>query len=113
MRSANLNAHEKHRRSLRYEHDREKILHLTEAQSFDLRIGTRSLGAAIPAIVGVGAIAVFLVVGFIVLIVVRHEIMEREAVVAGGEGDSAVGSPYLSGGQVRSRRGGENGPAVT
>jgi hypothetical protein len=47
-----------------------------------------ALGAAIPGEVVVGAVAVVLAVGLVVLAVVGDEIGEREAVVGGDEVDA-------------------------
>ena len=47
----------------------------------------RALDAAVPAAVVVGAVAVVLEVGLVVLLVVRDEVVEREAVVGGDEVD--------------------------
>ena len=57
----------------------------------------RPLDAAVPAEIGVVAVLVVLAVGLVVLLVVRHEIPQREAVVAGEEID---GVPRLPAGRA-------------
>src|SRR5262249_5759115 len=57
----------------------------------DLRIVGRSLGAAVPGEVVVGAVAVVLLVGLVVLPVMADEVGQGEAVVAGEEVDAPGG----------------------
>ena len=73
----------------------QQVLHLAVAQRFDLRIVGRPLDAAVPAAIVVGAVAVVLAVGLVVLAVVRHEIVQREAVVAGDEVHAGFGFALL------------------
>ena len=61
-------------------------------QGQDVGVVGRAFGAAIPAVVVVGAVFVILAVGFVVFVVVADEIFEREAVMAGDEIDAGVGS---------------------
>ena len=63
----------------------EKIPALEGAQREDLGIGGWPLGSAIPTVVRVVAVAVFLPVGFVVLLVMAHEVAQCEAVMAGDE----------------------------
>jgi len=58
-------------------------------------IGGGAFHAAVPAEVGVGAVGVALVVGDVVLEVVRHQIVQREAVVTSDEVDAVYGKPAL------------------
>ena len=51
--------------------------------------------AAVPAAVVVGAVAVVLAVGLVVLVVVGDQIVQREAVVAGHEVDALLGLALL------------------
>ncbi len=56
----------------------------------DLGLVRRPLAAAVPGTVVAFAVAVAFAVGLVVLVVVRHEISEREAVVRGDEVDARV-----------------------
>jgi hypothetical protein len=57
----------------------------------DHRVVGRALDAAVPGTVVVGAVAVVLAVGLVVLVVVCREVGEREAVVRGDEVDRGRG----------------------
>jgi hypothetical protein len=63
----------------------------TRAQVADRRIVRRPFGAPVGAAVVVAAVAVVLAVRVVVLVLVRHEIGEREAVVRGDEVDRRPG----------------------
>ena len=57
----------------------------------DLRWSGRAFHATVPAVVGVGAVAVKFVIGFVVLLVVGGQVVEGKAVVAGDKVNTAVG----------------------
>ena len=84
---AELVAAEQHRHALREEERRQEVAHLPVAQRVHGGVVGRPLGAAVPAAVVVGAVAVPLPVRLVVLLVVRDEVGEREAVVGGDEVD--------------------------
>ena len=67
-----------------------KLLDLAAPQRLDRRVVGRALDAAVPAEVLVVAVAVALAVRLVVLRVVRDEVVEREAVVAGHEVDAGL-----------------------
>ena len=69
---------------------REQVALLARAQRADLRVVGRPFDAAVPAAVVVLAVAVVLAVGLVVLVVVAHEVAQREAVVRGDEVDAGV-----------------------
>ena len=83
--SAHLVAHEEHRRACRQHEQREKILDLTIAQRFNVRIGGRPLQPAIPTQIVRWTIAIVVPVSLVVLVVVRNQIVESEAIVTGHE----------------------------
>ena len=87
---ADLVAGQQHRNALREDQRGQKRPLLLLAQLDDLRIVGRPFGAAVPTVVVVGAVAIFFAVGFVVLLVVGHQVVEREAVVAGDEVDAGV-----------------------
>ena len=62
------------------------------AHAVDLRIVGRSFDAAIPGTIMTLAIAVLIAVGFVVFVVVTHDIVEREPVVRGDEINAGVGA---------------------
>src|SRR4029450_9849766 len=64
---------------------------LALAQLAYLDVVGRAFGAVVPGQIVVGAVAVVLAVGLVVLVVVRDEVAEREAVVGGHEVDRGVG----------------------
>ena len=61
---------------------------LPRSQFPDGRIISRTFDPAVPALVVVGAVLVVFLVGFVVLLVVGHEIPQREAVVGDDEVDA-------------------------
>ena len=90
LRARELVAGEQHRRSLRQQQRREQVAHLPSAQLVDSRVVGLAFDAAIPrAIVGV-AVVVVLAVRFVVPVVVRDEIVEREAIVRRHEIDARL-----------------------
>jgi hypothetical protein len=69
----------------------EEIAHLPVAQGVDFRVVGRAFDAVVPRQVVVAAVLIVFVVGFVVLVVVRHQIVEGEAVVGGDEIDLEYG----------------------
>ena len=63
----------------------EQVAHHPAAQREHLGVVGAALDAAVPAVVVVGAVAVVLAVGLVVLAVVGHQVVQREAVVRGDE----------------------------
>ena len=68
--------------------ERKEVLDLAVAQRLDAGSSVGPFHAAIPAQVVVGAVAVVLAVGLVVLVVVRDQIVQREPVMAGDEVDA-------------------------
>src|SRR5581483_12372845 len=85
-----LIAHNKHRNSGRQQHSTEEVLRLPVPQSLDCRIVRRTLDTAVPASVVAGPVPVALPILFVVLVVVRDEVVERETVVARREIDTLL-----------------------
>ena len=87
---AQLVAAQHHGHSHRQHQAGHEIALLPLAQLDDLRVVGRAFRAAVPAIVVVGAVAVFLAVGVVVLFVVADQVVQREPVVTGDEIDAGV-----------------------
>ncbi len=85
--AAELVAAEQHRHALGEQQRRQEVALLARAQRVDLRIVGLALHAAVPRPVVVRAVLVVLEVGLVVLLVVRDEVVQREAVVGGDEVD--------------------------
>ena len=85
LRPPDLVAHQEHRDADGQEVQDEEVPDLTFAQPFDGGIVRWPFRAAIPAHVVVAAVAVLLTVGLVVFRLVRDQVVEREAVVAGHE----------------------------
>src|ERR1700743_899043 len=79
-----------HRNAMRNQQNSDEIPALTFAQVLDIGIAGRTLNAAVPTVVVVRTIAVVFTVGEIVLIVVRHQIVQGEAVVTGDEVNAVI-----------------------
>ena len=88
-----LVAAEDHRHALRDEQDHREVPDLTLPQPVDRGVGSLTLDAAVPAQVVVRAVTVRFAVRLVVLPVVRHEVVEREPVVAGDEVDARERRP--------------------
>src|SRR5215475_10296839 len=73
--------HQHHRHAYREHCNGQKVLHLPISEFLYREIFSGAFDATVPASVVVGAITVFLVVCFVVLGVVRHEVVKREAVM--------------------------------
>ena len=73
----------------------EEILDLAVAQRLDRRIVGGSLHAAVPAQIVIGTVAVVLAIGLVVLVVVRDQVVEGKAVMAGHEIDALLGFALL------------------
>ncbi|MCY1408201.1 hypothetical protein D9M71_235200 [compost metagenome] len=65
----------------------EEIAHLPMAQRVDLGIVGGAFDAVVPGQVVVAAVLIVFVVGFVVLVVVGHQVVEGETVVGGDEID--------------------------
>src|SRR5215469_13908562 len=76
-----LVAHQKHWKAKRENRDSQEILDLAIPQFLNGRVVARALDTAVPTPIVIGAIAVILAVGLVVLIVVRSQVVQRESVV--------------------------------
>ena len=86
--ASDLVAGHKHRNALGEHENSCKVFNLPVAQGLDVGTIRLSLCSTIPAQVLVDAVAVALAVGLVVLIVVRDQVVEREAVVGSDEIDA-------------------------
>src|SRR5205823_11596248 len=75
---------------------RDQVAHLARPQLQDRGVVGVTLGAAVPGAVVVAAVAAVLAIGLVVLLVVAHEVVEGETVVAGDEVDARRGPPALA-----------------
>src|SRR4051812_38586468 len=87
LRAPELVAAEDHRRPLGEQQRRQEVALLTCAQLVDLGVVGLALGAVVPRAVVIGAVLIVLAVRLVVLVVVRDEIAQREAVVRSDEVD--------------------------
>src|SRR5205085_3154938 len=81
-------AGQEHWHALRDQHGGQEIAFLPLAELEDGFVVSRPFGPAIPTVVVVGAVAVFLAVGLVMLVVVAHEVVQAKTVVAGDEIDA-------------------------
>src|SRR2546426_8884598 len=88
LRAPDLVAPDEHRDAAREQEDRKEVLDLSGAQRANRWIVAGTFCAAVPTEVFVDAVAVALAVRFVVFLVVRHEIVQREAVVRRHEIDA-------------------------
>ena len=82
-----LVAVQEHRHALREQEGREHVALLAQSQGVDLLVLRRTLDAAVPGAVVALAVVAVLAVGVVVLLVVGHQVPQREAVVGGDEVD--------------------------
>jgi hypothetical protein len=78
---------QQHRHALAEQQRREEVALLPRPQRQHGGVVGVALDAAVPRPVVVGAVAAVLAVGVVVLLVVRDEVAQREAVVGGDEVD--------------------------
>src|SRR6201999_1494483 len=90
LRVGDLIAGENQRQALRQQQRGERVLAQLPAQRDDLGIVGRSLMTAIVAVIVVGAVAIGLAVGFVVLLVVAEEIGQRKTVMYGDVVDAGA-----------------------
>src|SRR4029453_11535737 len=95
LRAPDLVAHQEHRRPYREQAQRKEVLNLTIAELLDRRVFGRSLDAAVPTQVVIRAVAVPLPIAFVVLHVIRDDVVERETVVTGHKVDAPFRPPSL------------------
>ena len=74
---------QKHGNAAAEEKERKGILRLPLSQMKDLRIIRRTFDAAVPAAVVIGTVPVILSVHLIMLFIIGHQIIQREAVMTG------------------------------
>src|SRR6185312_171424 len=82
---------QQHRHALRHHEGEQEVALLARTQLEDLRIIGFAFDAAIPAVVALHAVSVAFAVRFVVALVVRNEVPEREPVVGGDVIDARVG----------------------
>src|SRR4029434_8345790 len=89
--AADFVAAKQHRNALRQKQRGQEISLLTITQLGDLRVFRGSLRAALPRSIMAFHVAAFFTVGFVVLVIIRDEIIERKTVVSGDKIDAGVG----------------------
>src|SRR5579872_5237963 len=99
--AADFVARQHHRHALREHQRSDKVARLPCAQFIYLRVIGRSLRSAVPRPVVALAVAIIFPVRLIVLIVVRDQIVKREAVMRGDEVDARARTPSAPRIQVR------------
>src|SRR4029077_5571093 len=75
--------------------DGQKVLHLPISEFLHRGIFGGTFDATVPASVVVGAITVVLVVCFVVLGIVRHEVVKRESVMTRHKVNTLLSLPFL------------------
>ena len=91
LRSAKLVAHQHQGHSLRQHQQYLQVPHLSLSKGQHMGVVRWSLVATVEAQVVVPAVAVVFAVGPVVLLVVAHQVEEREAIVAGHKVDRMIG----------------------
>src|SRR6202035_4052520 len=76
-----------HRYSLRQKQSSHQIAPLPSAESIYFRFVRRAFGPAVPGIIIVVPVPVFFAVRLVVLVVVRNQVVQREAIVGGNKLD--------------------------
>src|ERR1700756_1738859 len=95
LRSANFVAHLEHRHANRNQQNDKEIFDLASAQPLNIGIVARAFEAAVPREVVVRPVPVPFAIGLIVLFVIRNQIVQREAVVAGHKVYALFGLAFL------------------
>src|SRR5262249_43016872 len=105
LRPSELVAAEQHWRARSEEQRARVILHELPPKSEHSRVRGFPLGTAVPGIFVLGPVFIVLAVPFVVLLIVRDEVVQREAVMAGDEVNTVVRRPAII--AVKIRRAGE------
>jgi len=84
----NFVTHEQHRRTYGEQRGGEKIFHHAVAQPLDGWIVGWTFNPAVPTQINTCAVAIILSIGFVVFRIVRHQIVQGEAIMAGYEVDA-------------------------
>src|ERR1017187_8404481 len=90
-----LIAHDKHGHTTGQHQRCEKVLHLPVAKPLNYGIVRRTFHAAVPASVLPTSVPVVLTVLFVVLVVIRDDIVERKSVLARNEVDALFEFAFL------------------
>ena len=85
LRTPDFIAHQEHGKAKRKHSDDHEILHLAGSESLNFGIRGWTLDTAVPAPIVIAAIAVFLTVGFVVLVIVGDEIVQGKSIVTSHE----------------------------
>src|SRR5690606_4405551 len=111
--AAQLVAVDDQRRPLRQDQRRERVAFLLPPSGQDRLVVGWSFGAEVPGTVVAFAVAVVFPVGVVVLLVVRHQVVQREAIVGRDDVDAGARQPTV-GEQIGTARdpGREVGEAV-
>ena len=88
--TAHLVACNQHRHPLRKQQGSKKIAFLAGTQGINFRIVSFSLDTTIPGMISVVTIAVVFLIGFVVLVVVSHQVMQGKPIVRTDEIDAAM-----------------------
>src|SRR5208337_2349188 len=83
-------SHQKHRSAGRQQCQRKEILALTVAQLLDTWIFGRAFHTAVPAQVVGHTVMVVFAIGFIVFLIVRHQVVQRETVMTCNKVDALL-----------------------
>ena len=95
LRVAHLVAREYHRDTLTHHQQCDGVLHLAVAQGIDVSVVCRTFIATVPTIIMVLTITVIFAIGFVVLLVVRHEVHQCETVVCRNEVHAGLDASFL------------------
>src|SRR5205085_4947820 len=91
LRTADLVAPAKHGHTLRAEQGHQEVALLAFAHLNDSGVFRGSLGTVVGGMIVVGSVAIVFAVGLVVLAVITHQVMEREAIVSGHKIDAGGG----------------------
>ena len=94
LRSAHFVAHLEHRGTYRNQQNDKEVLDLAPAQSLDGGIVDRALDPAVPGQVVVRPVPLPFSISFVVLFIVRNQIIQREAIMASHEIDALLGLAF-------------------
>src|SRR6266850_3199420 len=90
LRAPDFVPHDDHRNTERQHRRGKKILHLPIAQLLDRGIIGRALDPAIPSAVVAGAVAIAFTIQCVVFFVIRNQIVQRKAIMAGDKVDALL-----------------------